>query len=172
MASRRYGGFNTVSRKDLLPDAGPVLALRQALYRACRDHRGGIAAVALDMGVDADALSKALNPNDQRAIRPEWIEDILTITRDPRLIAALVRPAGAIAFMPQPMRATNQALKALAATCRAKGDFVESMHAGSADGVWESHEIVQLKHHAAELIACILSIVAGAEQAMEDRYHG
>lgn len=161
-----------MSRKDLLPDAGPVLALRQALYRACRDHRGGIAAVAIDMGVDADALSKALNPNDLRPIRPEWIEDILTITQDPRLIAALVRPAGAIAFMPQPVKANSQALRALAATCRAKGEFVESMHTGAADGIWEAHEIALLKHHAAELIGCILAIVAGAEQAMEERCNG
>lgn len=161
-----------MSRKDLLPDAGPVLTLRHALYRACRDHRSGIAAVALDMGVDADALSKALNLNDPRPIRAEWIEDILSITCDPRLIAALVRPAGAIAFLPQPVKASNQALKALAATCRAKGEFVESMHAGAADGVWEPHEVALLKHHASELIGSILAIVAGAEQSMEDQRNG
>ena len=28
-----------MSRKDLLPDAGPVFDLRQALYRAGRDYR-------------------------------------------------------------------------------------------------------------------------------------
>lgn len=156
-----------MSRKDLLPDAGPVLTLKQALYRACRDHRGGINAVALMMGIDPDALAKALNPNDCRPIRPEWIEEILTITCDSRLIAALVRPAGAIAFVPTPVDATNMALRALAGTCRAKGEFVESLHTGSADGVWQPHEVAQLKHHASELIASILSIVAGAEQAME-----
>lgn len=161
-----------MSRRDLLPDAGPVLTLRQALYRACRDHRSGMGAVALDMGIEADALSKALNPNDPRPIRPEWIEEILTITQDSRLLAALVRPAGAVAFVPRPVSATNQALKALASTCRAKGEFVESIHSGAADGVWERHEVALLKHHAAELIGHILSIVAGAEQAMEGIEHG
>lgn len=29
-----------MSRKDLLPDAGPVFDLRQALYRAGRDCKG------------------------------------------------------------------------------------------------------------------------------------
>ena len=161
-----------MSRKDLLPGAGPVLTLKQALYRACRDYRGGIHAVAIMTGIDCDALGKALNPNDDRPIRPEWIEDILSVTRDPRLIAALVRPAGAIAFMPTPMHATSQALKALAAKCRAEGEFVESMHAGVADGVWEPHEVAVLKHHANDLIGCILAIVAGAEQAMEGRADG
>lgn len=161
-----------MSRRDLLPDAGPVLNLKQALYRACRDYRGGINAVALMTGIDVDALSKAINPNDCRPIRPEWIEEILTVTGDTRLIAALVRPAGAIAFVPRPVMATNQALRALANTCRAKGEFVESIHSGTADGVWEPHELANLKHHAAELIGSILSIVAGAEQSMEGSDHG
>lgn len=161
-----------MSRRDLLPDAGPVLNLKQALYRACRDYRGGINAVALMMGIDPDQLAKAINPNDCRPIRPEWIEEILTITGDSRLIAALVRPAGAVAFVPRPVIATNQALRALASTCRAKGEFVESIHAGTADGIWEAHEVAQLKHHASELVASILSIVAGAEQAAEGADHG
>lgn len=156
-----------MSRRDLLPDAGPVLNLKQALYRACRDYRGGINAVALMMGVDPDQLAKAINPNDCRPIRPEWIEEILTITGDTRLLAALVRPAGAIAFIPVAVSATTKTLRALAGTCRAKGEFVESLHLGSADGVWHAHEVAQLQHHASELIASILSIVAGAEQAME-----
>ena len=35
------GVFTVMSRKDLLPDAGPVFDLRQALYRAGRDYKGG-----------------------------------------------------------------------------------------------------------------------------------
>lgn len=161
-----------MSRRDLLPDAGPVLTLRQALYRACRDYRGGISAVAITLGIDADALAKAINPNDSRPIKQEWIEEILATTLDPRLIAALVRPAGAIGFMPQPVAASNQALRSLASVCRAKGEFIDSIHAGTADNHWETHEVAQLKHHASELVSTILGIVAGAEQAMEEQRHG
>lgn len=161
-----------MSRRDLLPGVGPVLTLKQALYRACRDYRGGMNAVAIMTGIDYDALSKALNPNDDRPIRPEWIEDILSVTRDPRLISALVRPAGAIAFMPKPVQATDQALMALAAKCRAEGEFVESMHAGVADGVWEQHELATLKYHGNDLIGSILAIIAGAELAMEGQIDG
>lgn len=161
-----------MSRRDLLPDAGPVLTLRQALYRACRDFRGGITAVAIITGIDADALAKAINPNDNRPIKPEWIEEVLAVTGDARLIAALVRPAGAIGFMPQPVVASSQALRSLASVCRAKGDFIESIHSGTADSRWERHEVAELKHHASELISTILGIVAGAEQAMEGQRHG
>ena len=58
-----------MSRRDLLPDAGPVLSLRQALYRASRDYRGGQNALALTMGVPADELAKRLNPNDSRPLK-------------------------------------------------------------------------------------------------------
>lgn len=156
-----------MSRKDLLSGAGPVLGLRQALYRACRDFRGGINAVALIAGIEPDALTKVLNPNDSRPIRPEWIEEIISITQDPRLLAALVRPAGAVAFVPEPVRATHQALRALGGVLRAKGDFVESLHTGLADGEWEHHEVAALAYHADEAIGQILAIVAGARAAAE-----
>ena len=84
-----------MSRRDLLPDAGPVLSLRQALYRASRDYRGGQNALALTMGVPADELAKRLNPNDSRPLKPEWIEEILTLTLDMRILDALGNAAAA-----------------------------------------------------------------------------
>ncbi|MAC99689.1 phage regulatory CII family protein [Halopseudomonas oceani] len=160
-----------MSRKDLLPDAGPVLSIRAALYRACRDDRAGITGVALSMGIDPDALQKVVNPKDRRPIAPEWIEDILSHTQDPRLVAALVRPAGALAFVPQPVPATREALRALADLLREEGEFVESLTEGAADSRWEPHEVERLRYHANQLVGRILGIVAGAEQAMEGCDH-
>ena len=85
-----------MSRRDLLPDAGPVLSLRQALYRASRDYRGGQNALALTMGVPADELAKRLNPNDSRPLKPEWIEEILTLTLDMRILDALGNARGGV----------------------------------------------------------------------------
>lgn len=156
-----------MSRLDLLPAAGPVLNLRQALYRACRDHIGGINAVALTMGVSPDALAKALSPSDLRPIRPEWVEEIVAITLDPRLLAALVRPAGALAFVPRPVPATGEALANLGQLLQAEAEFVGSLHKGVADNRWERHEVEELRFHANRVIGTILGIVAGAEQALE-----
>ena len=50
-----------MSRSDLLPGAGPVLSVAQALYRAGRDYKGGVTALALEMGVDYDSLQKKLH---------------------------------------------------------------------------------------------------------------
>ncbi len=156
-----------MSRKDLLPGAGPVLTTRQALYRATRDAEGGQLAVALTIGMDPDELSKRVNPTGNRPIHPEFIEEIVATTRDPRLLAALVRPAGAVVFVPKPVRATPDALKALGALLQAEGEFVGSLHDGAEDNCWERHEVEALRYHANKMIGEILGIVAGAEQAME-----
>jgi len=156
-----------MSRKDLLPGAGPVLTTRQALYRATRDAVGGQNAVALTIGIDPDELSKRVNPTGNRPLHPEFLEEIVATTRDPRLLAALVRPAGAVAFVPQPVPATRDALKALGALLQAEGEFVGSLHDGAEDNCWERHEVEALRYHANKMIGEILGIVAGAELAME-----
>lgn len=164
---RRYRGIKDMSRKDLLPAAGPVLNTRQALYRATRDAIGGQNAVALTIGIDPDELSKRVNPTGSRPLHPEFLEEIVATTRDPRLLAALVRPAGAVVFMPTPVPATRDALKALGKLLQAEGEFVGSLHDGAADNRWEHHEVEALRYHANKMIGEILGIVAGAEQSME-----
>ena len=161
-----------MSRKDLLAGAGPVLDLKQALYRACRDYRGGINAVALTMGVDPYCLGKALSLTELRPIRPEWLEEIVSITADRRLLDSLVRPAGAVWFRPVPVAATNDALKAVGDSLEKVGKFVGSLHDGAADSVWEAHEVAELRQRGHEVIRSVLSIIAGAEFAVEGASHG
>lgn len=169
-----------MSRQDLLPGAGPVLSLRHALYRAGRDHRGGIGALATDMLLDPatgyDTLQKKLNPTEERRWpNPDELEDIIRLTNDPRLLDALNRPSGAVWFKPVPVEATNDALQALAKLTGRLADFVGSLHDGAADNRWQRHEVEALKHHGHEVIRKILGIIAGAEQAMlagEDRRDG
>ncbi|MHB0844737.1 phage regulatory CII family protein [Stutzerimonas nitrititolerans] len=155
-----------MSRKDLLPGAGPVLNTRQALYRATRDATGGQNAVALTIGMDPDELNKRVSPNNNRPIHPEFLEEIVAATRDPRLLAALVRPAGAVAYVPRPVPATRAALKELGKLLRLEGEFVESLHEGAADNRWLPHEVETLRYHANQVIGQVLGIVAGAELAM------
>lgn len=156
-----------MSRIDLLPACGLALNNRQALYRACRDNVLGINGIALTIGISPDALAKALSLSDPRPIRPEWIEEIVAITKDPRLLAALVRPAGALAFVPQPVPATGEALAMLGRLLHAEAEFVGSLNRGVADSRWERHEVEELRFHANKVIGKILGIVAGAEQALE-----
>lgn len=162
-----------MSRTDLLPDAGPVLSLRQALYRAGRDYKGGITALSHDLGMDLDALQKKLKLTEERRWpTPDELEEIIAATRDPRLLDALLRPAGAVWYRPEPVDATRDALKAVGELLQTEGEFVSSLHAGVADNVWQPHEVALLEHHGHQVIRAVLGIMAGARAAMEGRCDG
>lgn len=162
-----------MSRIDLLPGAGPVLPLRQALYRAGRDYKGGITGLALTLDTDLDALQKKLKWDfEGRWLTPDELEEVISETNDERLLDALMRPAGAVWFRPVPVAATRDALKAVGELLQKEGEFVGSLHEGAADSVWLPHEVATLKHHGNEVIRAVLAIIAGAEQAMEVRCDG
>lgn len=162
-----------MSRTDLLPDAGPVLSLRQALYRAGRDYKGGITSLAHDLGMDLDALQKKLKLDEERRWpTPDELEEIITFTQDSRLLDALLRPAGAVWYRPIPVPATQDALKAVGELLQKEGQFVGSLHNGAADNVWQPHEVALLEHHGNEVIRAVLGIMAGARASMEARDHG
>ena len=162
-----------MSRTDLLPDAGPVLSLRQALYRAGRDYKGGITSLAHDLGMDLDALQKKLKLDEERRWpTPDELEEIITFTQDSRLLDAMLRPAAAVWYRPIPVPATQDALKAVGELLQKEGQFVGSLHTGAADNVWQPHEVALLEHHGNEVIRAVLGIMAGARDAMEGRHDG
>lgn len=156
-----------MSRKDLLPAGNVQLNVRQALYRASRDFPGGQFALALTIGVCPDDLCKRVNPHDTRPIKPELIEEIVETTRDPRLLAALVRPAGAVAFVPAAVSTGDTSLRSVADLLIEVGDYVNSLAGGGSDDKWKAHEVAELRYHAERVISQVLGIVAGAELAME-----
>jgi len=167
------GVFTVMSRTDLLPDAGQVLSLRQALYRAGRDYRGGVTALAHDMVLDNDTLQKKLKLDEERRwLNPDELEEVIRLTASPLLLDALVRPAGAVWYKPEAVAATKDALKAVGELLAETGEFVTSMHSGAADEVWELHEVALLDKHGVDVIRAVLGIMAGARQAMEDRANG
>lgn len=156
-----------MSRKDLLTAGNVQLNVRQALYRASRDFPGGQFALALTLGISPDDLGKRVNPNDTRPIRPELIEEIVEATRDVRLLNALVRPAGAVAFVPAAVTAGDASLKSVAVLLAEVSAYVGSLADGSADDSWKQHEVAELRYHAERVVSQVLGIVAGAELAME-----
>ncbi len=162
-----------MSRKDLLPGAGPVLSLREALYRSGRDYLGGLTKLALDMMVPYEDLQKKLKLDEERRwpTPDEW-EDIIGRTRDPRLLDALLRPAGVVWYQPEPVDATTAALKAVGELLQREGEFVASLHKGAGDNKWEPHEVTDLEYHGANVIRAVLGIMAGARASMEQLMEG
>lgn len=162
-----------MSRTDLLPGAGPVLSLREALYRAGRDYRGGITTLAHDMLMDYDELQKKLKLNEERRwLTPDELEEVIRLTQNAALLDALVRPAGAVWYKPTPVPATSEALKSVGKLLERTGEFVSSMHAGAADNVWEPYEVATLDKYGIDVVQAVLGIMAGARQAMEGQDNG
>ncbi len=162
-----------MSRTDLLPDAGPVLSLRQALYRAGRDYHGGITALAHDLGMDLDSLQKKLKLNEERRWpTPDEMEEIVGATKDPRLLDAFNRAAGVVWYRPVPVNTTPEALAALADKLEKESKYVRSLHEGVEDNRWQPHEVAELEFHTNEVIRILLGILAGARSAMEGQQHG
>ncbi|QIE86974.1 phage regulatory CII family protein [Pseudomonas nitroreducens] len=159
-----------MSRKDLLPDAGPVFDLRQALYRAGRDYKGGLTSLAHDMVLPYEDLQKKLKLDEERRWpTPDELEEIIRLTRDPRLLDALTRPADVVWYRRIPVDANAAALRAVGELLQREGEFVASLHRGSDDSVWEPHEVTDLEYHGANVIRAVLGIMSGARQSMERR---
>lgn len=162
-----------MSRIDTLPDAGPALSLKQALYRAGRDYKGGITRLAFEMGMDLDALQKKLKHDEERRwLTPDELEEVLQWTADRRVLDALGRAAGVVWYRPAPIPATNEQLKAVGLLLNEAAEFVSSMHEGAADNVWELHEVQKLEACGLDVIRQVLAITSGARQAMEDQGNG
>ena len=165
--------FTVMSRTDLLPGAGPVLSLRQALYRAGRDFTGGFTRLAFEMVLEQDTLQKKLNLDEERRwLNPDELEEVIRLTADPRLLDALMRPAGAVWYRPEPVPATREALKAVGKLLEEAGEFVSTLHSGTADNVWELHEVQLLEQRGMDVVRQVLAITAGARKAMEGTVHG
>ncbi|HCF6733669.1 TPA: hypothetical protein NII60_003557, partial [Pseudomonas aeruginosa] len=122
-------------------------------------------------------LQKKLKLDEERRWpTPDELEDIIRLTKDPRLLDALMRPAGAVWYRPEAVNATASALKAVGDLLQREGEFVASLHKGADDNRWEPVEVADLEYHGANVIRAVLGIMAGARQAMEqdleDRANG
>lgn len=165
-----------MSRKDLCrtPVRCSASAKRSIAQGAIirRAHQAG-----LEMMVPYEDLQKKLKLDEERRwLNPDELEDIIRLTSDPRLLAALVRPAGAVWYRPEAVNATASALKAVGDLLQREGEFVATLHKGADDNRWEPDEVADLEYHGANVIRAVLGIMAGARQAMEqdleDRANG
>ena len=160
-----------MSFRNLVPGAGPVFDSTESAYRAAK--KAGIKPTAYKMGLTADQLQKKLHiDNDHRGLTLYELDEFVRITKDLDLLAALVRPAGAIAYLPKPVPATKDALVAFGELLEREAEFFGTLHRGASDGHWLAHEAAELAYRADQVIAVLLGIVAGAWQAVEGADHG
>lgn len=162
-----------MSRIDPTRDLGPALTMEQAVDHDTRRERGGPVAVCATLGWPYNAYQKKLSisyPDNHLNLRDfeRWLE-LVPATETLRTIA---RIKGGVFYKPTPVPATADALQALAELLARESRFVGSLRDGSADGLWDQREVLDLERHGNQVIEAVLGIMAGARQAMEEREHG
>ena len=86
-----------MAQKKKFEDVGGVLTLRQALYHAVHDFPGGCPVVAAYFGAKPDTLQKKVSlTNDAHHPTLQDFEEILAVTKDPRIFSALGEPNGVV----------------------------------------------------------------------------
>ncbi|GGC87284.1 phage regulatory CII family protein [Halopseudomonas salina] len=132
-----------------------ILPLGLALYHACRDFRpGGAAGIAALYGRSASTLQHKVSPTQHsHTANPEDIEEIITATRDPRILDSIIESFGDAAWVD--LRGVLPAVDTAAAmtsVIQAVGDVLKKKSAlmqGVAEGLADDSHIDR-----EELAAC------------------
>lgn len=155
-------------RTDPTEGLGPVLTLEQAIDRDSRQFRGGMTALCAGLGEPFNAFQKRLSasyPENQLGARDfeRWLE----LCDAENTLRTIARIKGGVFYKPASVRATRDSLLALSDLLAKESQFVRSLHEGADDETWERHEVEDLEHHGAEVVAQVLGIMLGARLAME-----
>jgi hypothetical protein len=74
-----------------------TLSLEQACYSAVHDYPGGVGAVAATYGLVPSTLQNKLNPTQNtHKLNASEVEQILELTKDPRILDAMCARVGAV----------------------------------------------------------------------------
>jgi hypothetical protein len=74
-----------------------TLSLEQACYSAVHDYPGGVGAVAATYGLVSSTLQNKLNPTQAtHKLNASEVEQILELTKDPRILDAMCARVGAV----------------------------------------------------------------------------
>lgn len=154
-----------MSRKDLYPEPPGIMSLDHALYRAGRDYRGGITALALEVGMNHNTLAHKLNPDKPTHVLtlPELLA-IIQATKDDRIIDALAHASGAIAVTPRPVGSVKDRLTTTASLQRHMADFTEALvpfliNTPSPDS------LARLEKEGYRLVSCLVGTLVGVHLA-------
>ncbi|PKM30215.1 MAG: hypothetical protein CVV07_07295 [Gammaproteobacteria bacterium HGW-Gammaproteobacteria-11] len=119
-----------------------ILPLNLALYHACRDYpHGGTAGIAALYGRSASTLQHKVSPTQAtHSANPEDIEEIITATRDPRILDSVVQAFGDAAWVDLRgvVPSEGEACATLGSVIQAVGDVLQkksALMAGVAEGL-------------------------------------
>ena len=125
-----------------------TLSLEQACYSAVHDYPGGVAAVAATYGNNAGTLQKKLNPTQaSHKTNAVDVEQILELTKDPRILDAICARVGAVWLNLNNMGGgSDMAMLDNITTCVTRlGDLSTKVQQSLADGRVDADELKELE---------------------------
>ncbi|MER0040586.1 phage regulatory CII family protein [Pseudomonas sp. MGal98] len=155
-----------------------LLTLPQALHHAVREYPGGATAiVAVDGTLNATTLNHKLSlTNTTHTPNIRDLELILDLTRDPRIIDALLHPLGWVGIDVSELSETDTAKSLLAAIggmLSREGELTHHLSKSMDDGRVDCDELAEFELLAERMVQAVFKLRAVVrKQHAEDRANG
>ncbi len=166
--TRRFGSLERARRT--------LLTLPQALYHVCHEYPGGATAIAaVDGNVNATTLNHKLsltNANPKHKPNIDELQLILNLTRDPRIVDALLSPIGWVGIDVSGLRDTDTPkalLASLSELLSREGDMTKHLSRSLDDDKVTADELAEFELLTERLVqAAFLLSAAMRKKFMED----
>ncbi|CDF82632.1 hypothetical protein PKB_1267 [Pseudomonas knackmussii B13] len=154
-----------------------LLTLPQALYHAAHDYPGGATALAAIDGTSAITLSHKLSlTNTTHTPNIRDLDLILDVTRDSRIVEAILQPIGWVGIDVSDLRATDTPRSLLAGISEMlsrEGELTQHLSQSLDDDVLSDTELAEFEALTERLVQAVFKLGAAVRKKHEeDRAHG
>lgn len=140
-----------------------LLPLDVALFRACKDRRGAVGAIAEIYGLNANTLALKINPDrDTHNLNPSDIEAITSYTKDPRIMDSMCAAHGNAAWfeLPDFSQYSRDYLFEIFGNLSGKvGELGNSLFTALYDGRIDADELAELQRIELQLIGVTRALI-------------
>lgn len=149
-----------------------ILTLPQALHHAAHDYPGGATAIAAVDGVNPNTFNHKLSlTNTTHTPNIRDLELVLDLTRDPRIVDAILHPIGWVGVDVSDLAAgeTPQSLLAgMTGVLRSENDLSEQLARSLADGRLDDDELAQFELLAVRMLQAVFRLRAVVRRTHEE----
>lgn len=152
-----------------------ILTLQQALYHAAHDYPGGATAIAaVDGVISPSTLNHKLSrtgANPKHRVNVDELQLILDLTRDPRIVDALLHPIGWVGVDVSELgeEDTPQSLlTGITGMLRSENDLSEQLAKALADDHVDDDELAQFEMLAVRMLQAVFRLRAAVRLKHEE----
>lgn len=149
-----------------------ILTLSQALHHAAHDYPGGATAIAAVDGVNSTTFNHKLSlTNSTHTPNIRDLELVLDLTRDPRIIDAILSPVGWVGIDVSDLRESDTAeslLASLGSMLTREGELISHLTKSLSDDHVNCEELAEFELLAERLVQCVFRLGAVVRRKHEE----